>query len=102
LGVWAFDGVSDLLVEVVDFTGEFDGPAGQQSQGVCGGGHWRVGLVRVEVGASADECGVAEFGHGVTQGRVGPARMALSWLIACVRDLVAEALASLTRRIRST
>jgi hypothetical protein len=31
-----------------------------------------------------------------------PTRMVLSWLIAGARDLVAEALASLNRRIRST
>lgn len=70
-GCVGVDGVGDPLVEVVDLAGEFDDPASRQSQCVCGGCRRRVGLARVEAGASADEFGVAESGHRLAQGRVG-------------------------------
>ena len=64
-------GVGEPSVQVVDFGGQLEDAAGQQGEGVGGGRRGVAGCVGLELGAAADHGGVAQFGQGVAQLRVG-------------------------------
>lgn len=96
------DGVGDPLVEVVDLGGQLQDPAGQQPQRPGRGAGGVAGWVRGQLRALADEDRVLRPDSASRSAGSAATKTALSWLIAWVRDLIAEPLASLNIRSIST
>ena len=86
----------------LDLGGQLEDAVCQQLQGVGGSAGGVAGRGAFELRASLDQNRCAEAGEGVAQRRVGADEHGLSWLTACVRDLIAELLASLNIRSIST
>lgn len=93
------DEPGQALVQLVDLRGELFDALGEYAQRHVGGLSHRVlvspTVVRAEARAGAEQLGVAEARQPFPQGGVGYDQDGLELLIAWVRALTAESLASL-------